>query len=489
MIQCQTIHLLFLITILSSLVGCQQTTPITPNPPVNNTIPTKETSQIAHPYSGIILKGISEDTPASKHIRDVLAPAFQAQTGIQIELEITSYSDMYERSLLDLQQGTGTYDFVYIEQDLIYSYLAQGFLVDLSTLLAENEELTLPDFNPVDFTSFINEFRDPKTQQLYGVPIEAFPKVYIYRKDLFENPELQTSFLAQYNYPLSPAITVQQYQDNAKFFTDYGHANNLDLWGTTVQGAVGHPSSFYEFFETIAPSFGIYNWGIHLDKYKATVANGGSLNSEQAKQALTFWVGLLSYAPPEATQSTWLEVMDAFASGRVAQGWLYGEHMAQLSTNSQVAGKLGVALPPTATGVIEEVLAGQGYLGYYDGGAFGISYASKNKEATLIWLQYLGQSSIQPQWAIASSRIVHLSTFDNPIVQSQNETLNSYYRLMKEQGKLFSGGPPFPFHVEIREVIAPYIDMALTGQLTPEEALDQAAEAVDQALIDLGYGE
>ena len=33
-------------------------------------------------------------------------------------------------------------------------------------------------------------------------------------------------------------------------------------------------ASFYEFFETIAPAFGIYDWGINLENYRATVANG-----------------------------------------------------------------------------------------------------------------------------------------------------------------------------------------------------------------------
>jgi multiple sugar transport system substrate-binding protein len=358
--------------------------------------------------------------------------------------------------------------------------------------MQENPELTLPDFDPVDFTSFINEFRDPLTRDLYGIPIEAFPKMYLYRKDLFEDPAIQAAFAAEYNYPLAPAITVEQYRDNAQFFTHYGQENGLELWGTTVQAAVGHPASFYEFFETIAPAFGLYNWGINLDSYKATVANGGQLDSKQAKAALTFWIDLLQYAPPEATQSTWDEVANTFAAGRAAQGWVYGENTAWIATDSsrsEVVGNVGVALPPTAPGVIEDVLIGQGYLGYYDGGAFGIPHSSKNKEAALLWLQYLGRPTIQPRWAATSSRVVHLSTFDDALVQSQDKKLNGYYTLMKEQGKLFAGAPPFPFHIEIRDTIAPYIHRAITGELTPDQALDQAAIAVDEELVRLGHSQ
>ncbi|MBI1881928.1 MAG: extracellular solute-binding protein [Chloroflexi bacterium] len=320
--------------------------------------------------------------------------------------------------------------------------------------------------------------------------MEAFLKTYLYRKDLFEDPAIQAAFVAKYNYPLAPAITLDQYRDNAAFFTEYGREHGLELWGTTVQAASDHPASTYEFLETIAPAFGVHNWGINLDKYKANVADGGQLNSRQAKIALTFWLDMLQYAPPEATRSTWDEVANSFAAGRAAQGWVYGENIAWIATDptrSQMVGKVGVALPPTAPGVIEDALVGKGYLGYYDGAAFGIPYSSRNQEAALLWLQYLGRPAIQPEWATTSSRVVHLSTFDDPLVRAQDKRLNGYYTLMKKQGNLFAGAPPFPFHVAIRDIIGAYIHQAIKGELTPAEALDQAAVAVDAELVRLGY--
>jgi multiple sugar transport system substrate-binding protein len=470
-----------------------------PPPPVNPAVspsstPASTTSDLARlalPYQNVVLHGISENTPASVYIKQVLAPAFERETGIKVNLEITSYDDMYARPIHDMEAGAGEFDFIYIEQDFIYGYLDRNFLVNLSQLLTEKPNLSLPAFNAIDFTSFINEFKDPTTGDLYGVPIEAFLKVYLYRKDLFEDPAIQQAFMETYNYPLAPAVTVDQYLDIAKFFFNHGRANHLELWGTTLQGDINHPASTYEFVETIAPAFGVYNWGINLANYKATVANGGQLNSRQAKEALVFMVELFKYSPPEAIRSTWDGANQSFASGRVAQSLIYGENAAWIatdSTRSQVVGKVGVALPPTASGVIEDALTGKGYIGYYDGGAFGIPYSSKHREAAILWLQYLGQPTIQPEWATASSRVVHLSTFDNPLVRAQDKKLNGYYTLMKDQGRLFAGAPPFPFHVEIRDVIAPYLHQAILGQLTPSEALDQAAFAVDTALIQLGYG-
>ncbi len=483
--------LLTLGAVLGSLAGCSPfSVAPRPVPPIVDAQPTPDPTavwtQVAAPYAGTVLRGITENSPPSLYIRDVLAPAFTAQTGIQIELEIGDLPAI-EAAIA----GDGDrYDFVYVEQDAIYGFLEAQRLTNLTRLFQEHPELAVPLFNLQDFTDFIDEFRDPVTGDLYGVPIEAFIKVYAYRKDLFADPVIRAAFAEEYNYPLAPAVTFQQYRDIARFFTRYGQERGLPLWGTTVQAAVGHIASFYEFFETIAPSFGVYNWGISLDTYRASEAHGGQLDGRRAKEALAFWVEMLDYAPPEARRSTWTDVFHTFAAGRAAQGWIYGEYIAALATDptrSQVVGKVGVALPPTAAGVIEDATMGTGSIGYYDGAAFGIPVNSRRKEAALIWLQYLGQPAIQPEWAVASGRVVHLSTFDDPLVQAQDQKMDGYYSLMKAHGHLFRGAPPFPFHVRLRDTIAPFIHRAISGELSPDEALDQAAQAADAELARLGY--
>ncbi|HRA67629.1 MAG TPA: extracellular solute-binding protein, partial [Caldilinea sp.] len=279
---------------------------------------------------GVTIRGVSESTPPSRYAAEVLAASFEAETGIKVELEATSWDEMYSKAINDMQANTGIYDFVYIEQDIIYQYLANDYLTNLTQLLADNPELASPDFDFAKFTSFIDNFKDADGN-IYGVPMEAFLKIYLYRLDLFNDPAIQEAFKAQYGYDLAPATTHQQYQDIADFFTQYGKDNDMELWGTTVQGNTGHASSFYEFFESIAPTFGVYNWGINQDTWKASVENGGEMNSDASKEALAFWVGLLADAPPEATASTWDEVAASFAAGRAAQGWVYGENAAWIA--------------------------------------------------------------------------------------------------------------------------------------------------------------
>ena len=35
----------------------------------------------------------------------------------------------------------------------------------------------------------------------------------------------------------------------------------------------------------------------------------------------------------------------------------------------------------------------------------GVPHSSRNKEATLLWLQFIGQQSVQAEWAAAGARI------------------------------------------------------------------------------------
>jgi multiple sugar transport system substrate-binding protein len=441
-------------------------------------------------YQGVVLHGVTESTPPSNYVKDVLAPAFTAATGIEVEIETTSWDQMYDKAIKDMEAGTGIYDLVYIEQDIIYAYLARDFLVNVTQALADHPELAAPEFDEADFTTFADYFRG-EGGGLYGVPMEAFIKVYLYRTDLFADPEVQAAFKEQHGRDLAPATTHAEYTEIAEFFTQWGQERDLELWGTTAQAHTGHPASWYEFFESVAPTFGVYEWGIDAaNNYAASVANGGTMNSPEAKAALAYWLHLRDLAPPESAASTWSETATTFAAGRVAQGLIYGENAAWIASDaaqSKVVGQVGVALPPVAEGVAAAAEAGEGYIGYYDGGAFGIPVTSQNQEAALLFLQYIGQDSVQPDWAVAAPRITNTATYDDPKVQALDAELGGYYTMLRDQGRLFAGAPPYPFHAQVREATAPIFYQILTGELGPDEGLDQMAAAAEAELTSLGY--
>src|SRR3712207_994329 len=116
-------------------------------------------AEAGKPYAGTTIRGVSESTPPSNYVKDVLAPRFTEATGINVEFETTSWDQMYDKAIKDMEAGTGIYDFVYIEQDIIYSYLARDFLVDLTQMTTDNAKLKSPEFDVANFTTFIDNFK------------------------------------------------------------------------------------------------------------------------------------------------------------------------------------------------------------------------------------------------------------------------------------------------------------------------------------------
>lgn len=442
-------------------------------------------------FEGVTIRGVTESTPPSSFISDVLAPKFEELTGIQVEVETTSWDQMYDKAIKDMEAGTGIYDMVYIEQDIVYAYLSRNFLVNLTDALAAKPEIAAPTYSEANFTTFADNFRGAEDGDLYGVPMEAFIKVYLYRTDLFGDPEIQAAFQEQTGRALEPAKTHEEYAEIAQFFTAYYQEKGEEIWGTTAQAHTGHPASWYEFFESVAPTYGVYNWGIDpANNYAASVENGGRMNSDEAKEALTWWLSMRDIAPPESVQSTWTEVGTTFAAGRAAQGLVYGENAAWIASDeskSRVVGNVGVALPPLEEGVLEAAEAGEGYIGYYDGGAFGLPVGSQNQDAALLFLQFMALPEVQEEWAVAAPRITLTSTYDSPKVQELNAELGGYYDMLRDQGRLFKGAPEYPFHAQLREATAPIFYQILTGEIAPEEGLDQMAAKAEEELTNLGY--
>jgi multiple sugar transport system substrate-binding protein len=137
---------------------------------------------------------------------------------------------------------------------------------------------------------------------------------------------------------------------------------------------------------------------------------------------------------------------------------------------------------------MEEAKAGKGYIGYYDGGAYGIPASSKNKEASFLWLIYTSEPGVQADWAVKGARVTLKATLNDPAVTAMDKQMGAYFTFFKKYDSLFAGAPEFPFHASVREVIAPFIYKSIAGEMKPGDALDQAAEAVDKELVREGYG-
>jgi len=114
-------------------------------------------AQAGEPYQGVTIKGVSERTAPSQFMLNSMVPGFTEATGINVEFELTSWDEMYEKEIKDMESGAGIYDFVYIEQDFIFAALEKNWLTDLTQLTADNPDLLYPGNDVGDFTSFADK--------------------------------------------------------------------------------------------------------------------------------------------------------------------------------------------------------------------------------------------------------------------------------------------------------------------------------------------
>ncbi|MGO8078033.1 sugar ABC transporter substrate-binding protein, partial [Rhizobium leguminosarum] len=76
-----------------------------------------------------------------------LMPVFFSNSGLKVDIETTSWDQMYDKAIKDMEAKTGIYDMVYIEQDIIYSYIARNFLVDITKTLKEQPDMKAPTYD------------------------------------------------------------------------------------------------------------------------------------------------------------------------------------------------------------------------------------------------------------------------------------------------------------------------------------------------------
>ena len=245
----------------------------------------------------------------------VLAPLFTEYTGINVEFETTSWDQMYSKAINDMEANTGIYDFVYIEQDIIYSYLAQDYLVNLTQYAADNPDLAFADYDESRLHQLRRLLQERRWRSLRcadgSLSSRSTCIARISSRMPISRPLLRLTTAIRWRRPrtlTNIVITPNSSQLTARAW--------IWIFGARrCKASTGHPASTYEFLESIGPSFGLYNWGIDLDAGSAQSANGGALDGDTAVEALTFWLSMLPFAPPEATSSTWDEVASTFAAG------------------------------------------------------------------------------------------------------------------------------------------------------------------------------
>lgn len=306
--------------------------------------------------------------------------------------------------------------------------------------------------------------------RLVQLPRHSDVSNLFYIKSLYEDAEKQAAFKAEYGYDLAPPETWAQVADQAKFF-----ANPPDFYGTQYVGKD----------EAITGRF-----------YEMLVAEGGQLftedwepafNSEAGVRALNWFVDLYNAnaVPKGVPNYLWDDTGLGFASGTVAMNLDWGGWSAFFNdpANSKVAGDVGLIRAPKGSSGLRT--------GWSGSHTFSITETCDNKEAAASFVSFLTDHDRQMVEARKGLLPTRTQVWEDAKAEFQSsgqdflvQVFDTFQASMAEDA--FTP-PLIPEWIEVSNVLWPRLQAAIVGDMTAQEALDEAAAEALIIMEDAGY--
>ena len=213
----------------------------------------------------------------------------------------------------------------------------------------------------------------------WSVPLNGDALSFVYRKDLFENPQEKNKFMEKYGYALDIPETWEQFKDIAEFFT----RPDKDLYGVAIWTSEDYDGT------TMGVDTVIWAWGGALGDQKTHKVKG-YLDAQASIDALKFYKELYQFHPPQFPDA-YFEYLNLFMEGKVAMAMTFFAVNPTLAdpARNPYAGVTGYFSSPRGPKARVTALAGQGLSM--------ISY-SRKKDLVLKFLEWFCKETVQAKW-------------------------------------------------------------------------------------------
>ena len=385
---------------------------------------------------------------------------FEELTGINVEIDLLQYIKMHDKQVLEMTKPSGDYDVI----SMVVMWKSEYAMADMIQPLEpffDNPNLAVPDYDFDDLIPAYVEvtgiaggeriYRDGPGAKLYGLPFGSETSFLVYRKDLFD----------QYN--LKVPETYDELIEAARFFKE----EVPGMSGLTMRAASGHHAT--------------HGWLLHASPFGARVFDDNwepAFTSPEAIETIEFMQKVVEYGPDGMTGFTQDEEWQAFLQGDAAM-YLDASVFAGTVRNpdkSKVYDKVGFAPHPKARTNLSET------------GGFGLAIPTNasNPEAGFMFMQYLTMKETERKILENGGAPFRTSSVSDPELQARFPD----FAALEEQLK--NANPDWrPIIPEWGEINGPYlgvaINQALTGEKTPEQAMQDIVDPVREIMIRAGY--
>ncbi len=306
--------------------------------------------------------------------------------------------------------------------------------------------------------------------RLVQLPRHSDVSNLFYIKSLYQDADNRNRFQQEYGYELAPPTTWEQVSQQAKFF-----ANPPDFYGTQYVGKD----------EAITGRF-----------YELLIAEGGQLfddgwnptfNSAAGVRALSWFVDLYEAkaVPVGVPNYLWDDTGLGFASGTVAMNldWAGWASFFNDPENSKIANDIGIIRAPRGT-------SGK-RTGWSGSHSFSVTAACDNKDAAVSFVTFLtdhDQQMVEARRGLLPTRTQVWVDAKNEFTRDGNDFLVEIFDTYQVSMSEDAFTPPLiPEWIEVSNVLWPRLQAAIVGEMSAEEALNEAAEEARVVMEDAGY--
>ncbi len=450
---------------------------------------------------------VSETITTHEYESKTLAKAFTEITGITVKHDLIQEGDVIEKLQTSMQSGKSIYDGWISDSDLIGTHYRYGKILNLTDYMAgAGKEYTNPGLDLKDFIG--TSFTTAPDGKLYQLPDQQFANLYWFRADLFARQDLKDKFKAKYGYDLGVPLNWSAYEDIAAFFSeDVKTIDGKPIYGHMDYGKKD-PSLGWRFTDAWlsmagTADIGIPNgkpvdeWGIRASAdgctpLGASVSRGGATNSPAAVYALTKYVDWMKkYAPKEATGMTFGEAGPVPAQGQIAQQifWYTAFTADMTKPGLPVVNADGTPKWRMAPGPNGPYWKQGMQNGYQDVGSWTFFDKQDANRTAAAWLyaQFITAKTTSLKKTIVGLTPIRESDIQSKAMTDLAPKLGGLVEFYRSPARVAwtPTGTNVPDYPKLAQLWWKNVAVAVTGEKTPQAAMDNLAEEMDQVMARL----
>lgn len=452
------------------------------------------TAQDAKPFEGQKVVVVTQEGRSIGGPVEDYAPEWEEMTGGDVELQQFAWGDLFEKTITAFATGSGDFDMLIFPAAWSGDYMAPGYLDPAPPEILE--KVNMDDVIPL-YRERIIAWGDT----VYALPYDGDSHMLYYRKDLVDGGEYAADFEAEYGYPLAEPKSWSQYYDIAEFFN--GKETDMGPIFGVMEAMKRNTQAFYVYFSHAAgygkvpgnPCF-----FFSCDDMTPQVNNPGWV------RALEDYIHSVELGPPEQVNWDVADTRNYFPTGMSVFNIDWGD-VGPISIDENVSlvkGKVGFAPLPggdqywdyeAGEWVTPESGVNEAPFIAFGGWIIGVAADSDVKEAAWDFAAFMADPELVKVLAVTGG------TGINPARFSQFEALDLWVgagfdeESAQDYLDAVLTGINHPNAVldlritgtaEYQQTLDVEITRAIAGEISPQEALDNAAAAWNEITDRLG---